>query len=91
MGEWISFCAEREMRVDIAYADGLSLSLSLFSYEGTGRSLSLKLVEQLREESKAATASGRVLREIELEEPIRYGRNDPVEKFVRVVVTIFRP
>ncbi|CAI7807913.1 unnamed protein product [Closterium sp. NIES-53] len=73
-------------------------------YEGTGRSLSLKLIQQLREQSKGAAAAGaagaaatadgaggsgggggvsvRVLREVELQEPIRYADGDPVEKWL---------
>ncbi|CAI5531434.1 unnamed protein product, partial [Closterium sp. Naga37s-1] len=73
-------------------------------YEGTGRSLSLKLIQQLREQSKGAAAAGaggasatadasggggggggvsvRVLREVELQEPIRYAEGDPVEKWL---------
>ncbi|CAI6008304.1 unnamed protein product, partial [Closterium sp. NIES-65] len=77
-----------------------------YSYEGTGRSLSLKLIQQLREQSKGAAAAGaagaaagvattdgggsgggggvsvRVLREVELQEPIRYAEGDPVEKWL---------
>ncbi|KAG6541499.1 hypothetical protein Mapa_017096 [Marchantia paleacea] len=58
-------------------------------YEGTGRSLSLKLIQQLREQgqkltSQAAsddggTTSGRVFKEVELAEPIRYVAGDPIE------------
>lgn len=66
-------------------------------YEGTGRSLSLKLISQLRENSaKAAAAgesagnphavssglSGRSLQEVTLEEPIRYGPGDEVEAWL---------
>lgn len=64
-------------------------------YEGTGRSLSLKLLSQLRSKSAAAAApaaaaatasasaaSGRLLREVTLEEPIRYGPEDPVEQWL---------
>ncbi len=54
------------------------------SYEGTGRSLSLKLVQQLREKDRHAHAqpqadgsSARVLREIALETPIRHARAQP--------------
>lgn len=56
--------------------------LSMFRYEGTGRSLSLKLLAQLREASTPSSAgtgkaggsaaTGRLLREVTLEEPIRY-------------------
>lgn len=54
-------------------------------YEGTGRSLSLKLISQLRSSSNtpglrgATSATGRLLKEVTLEEPIRYGPGDPVE------------
>ena len=49
-------------------------------YEGTGRSLSLKLLQQLRVEgaklasgegTAGAAASGRTFREVQLQEPIR--------------------
>jgi N-acetyltransferase 10 len=78
-------------------------------YEGTGRSLSIKLLNQLREQSRAAitqtgTADGnavasssstlpvaggrggaglaRILSEVKLDQPIRYGQGDPVEKWL---------
>jgi tRNA(Met) C34 N-acetyltransferase TmcA len=74
--------------------------LCLSRYEGTGRSLSLKLISQLRSqtstkaaaaaEKAAAAPSGeartntgsRALREVSLEEPIRYGDEDEVEKWL---------
>lgn len=63
-------------------------------YEGTGRSLSLKLIQQLREQGLKASRTdgdqagsslgvgGRQLREIELNEPIRYAKGDKVEKWL---------
>ncbi len=51
-------------------------------YEGTGRSLSLKLIEDLRRQSAKGGAGGRVLKEVVLEEPIRYGMGDPVETWL---------
>ena len=61
-------------------------------YEGTGRSLSLKLIHQLREQSQQAAAlpageagglgGGRVFKEVELKEPIRYASGDPVESWL---------
>lgn len=51
-------------------------------YEGTGRSLSLKLYKQLRQESSTADKLGRSLREVSLEEPIRYLPNDEIEKWL---------
>ncbi|KAJ3126829.1 killer toxin resistant protein, partial [Irineochytrium annulatum] len=95
------------------------MASTINGYEGTGRSLSLKLIAQLRERSAgsaaaakvandgvavvtregkerkeagqvaAAKADGtsappsmRVLREIKLEEPIRYAAEDPVETWL---------
>ena len=60
-----------------------------FSYEGTGRSLSLKLVEDLRQQSVLSKASGgRVLKELKLEEPIRYGSCDPVEAWLHELLCL---
>ncbi|KAJ3331407.1 N-acetyltransferase 10 [Blyttiomyces sp. JEL0837] len=96
------------------------MASTINGYEGTGRSLSLKLISQLREQSVnmssgTSTAAGsgvvvsrdgkerkqagdstaaagsesaapppsiRVLREIKLEEPIRYSEGDPVEAWL---------
>lgn len=67
------------------------MSSTVNGYEGTGRSLSLKLVKQLRQQSNSkkdsgkvdgSLASARVLREITLEEPIRYAQGDMVEKWL---------
>eukprot|EP00744_Colponema_vietnamica_P001874 GILI01003043.1.p1 GENE.GILI01003043.1~~GILI01003043.1.p1 ORF type:complete len:988 (+),score=306.27 GILI01003043.1:355-2964(+) len=75
------------------------MASTITGYEGTGRSLSLKLLQQLRQQSAIAnTNSGaknraaasesvsssgsRVLREVELKQPIRYGEDDPVEKWL---------
>lgn len=85
------------------------MASTINGYEGTGRSLSLKLIDQLRkraadsqtsswrtnsymykgnakdklaEETAAKTSAGRRLRELELEEPIRYSAGDPVEEWL---------
>ncbi|KAI1324783.1 DUF699-domain-containing protein [Xylariaceae sp. FL0255] len=81
------------------------MASTINGYEGTGRSLSLKLLKQLRDQSRAgATANdtelidrstgksskvsdesfqgGRTLREITLDEPIRYSQGDGVEKWL---------
>ncbi|KAI8629615.1 DUF699-domain-containing protein [Xylariaceae sp. FL1651] len=81
-------------------------------YEGTGRSLSLKLIKQLREQSRAGATTGdtelidrstgktskvptnehfqggRFLREITLEEPIRYSQGDGVEKWLNNLLVL---
>lgn len=91
------------------------MSSTINGYEGTGRSLSLKLIQQLREQSQgfvgkklddetegvivgrnleakksegAEMAGGRTLKEIKLEEPIRYSPGDHVEKWLNKVLCL---
>lgn len=68
------------------------LSSTVNGYEGTGRSLSLKLIHQLRVQSSmlgsatndnsGTTSSGRILSEILLNESIRYSPEDAVEQWL---------
>jgi len=60
------------------------MASTINGYEGTGRSLSLKLISDLRNQSHKSQSSGggRVLREVTLEEPIRYAEGDPVEAWL---------
>ncbi|EFQ91209.1 hypothetical protein CFE70_008424 [Pyrenophora teres f. teres 0-1] len=61
------------------------MASTINGYEGTGRSLSLKLIQQLREQSRSGTEtsmSSRSLREITLSEPIRYAQGDSVERWM---------
>lgn len=53
-------------------------------YEGTGRSLSLKLIKELREQTTGGKKSGknRNLTEIQLQHPIRYAPGDEVESWL---------
>lgn len=76
------------------------MASTINGYEGTGRSLSLKLIQQLRDQSRGgkstedATESGeqtirsRSLREITLAEPIRYAPGDPVEKWLNKLLCL---
>lgn len=89
------------------------MASTINGYEGTGRSLSLKLIQQLREQSRSTdpsvqkengvsisrdgkevkdsnspTVSGRTLREIKLDEPIRYGQYDPVESWLNKLLCL---
>ncbi|QLQ79651.1 hypothetical protein HG537_0C02980 [Torulaspora globosa] len=84
------------------------MASTINGYEGTGRSLSLKLIQQLRtqanstgrEESQTEVVSrdssqkgttrsaGRQLREILLDEPIRYAPGDPVEKWLNKLLCL---
>ncbi|XP_058806427.1 RNA cytidine acetyltransferase [Phymastichus coffea] len=70
------------------------MASTINGYEGTGRSLTLKLLQQLRAQSayinttsrqkdlEAKAIIGRQLQELVLEEPIRYGPGDSVEKWL---------
>ena len=74
------------------------LASTINGYEGTGRSLSLKLIQQLREQSRGGktngsiareskdgtdtSMAGRSLRESTLSEPIRYADGDSVERWL---------
>lgn len=80
------------------------MASTINGYEGTGRSLSLKLIDQLRKQSvgmgalktpssegAATTVSGsgnRVLREITLTTPIRYHSGDPVEAWLNALLCL---
>ncbi|ETN81931.1 putative ATPase DUF699 [Necator americanus] len=65
------------------------LSSTINGYEGTGRSLSLKLLQQLRQQSagsakgeKLASSKGRKLHELTMEESIRYKPGDEIEQWL---------
>ncbi|KAG9245727.1 GNAT acetyltransferase 2-domain-containing protein [Calycina marina] len=67
------------------------MASTINGYEGTGRSLSLKLIKQLKEESRGinkANEIGRSLTEIKLEEPIRYTKGDSVEKWLNTLLCL---
>lgn len=56
------------------------ISSTIHGYEGSGRSLSLKLIEELRREHGKSGA--RSLKEIEMTIPIRYAVLDPIENWL---------
>jgi N-acetyltransferase 10 len=71
------------------------MASTINGYEGTGRSLSLKLIQQLRQQSTSfagnnveirkqiqQSASGKMLHELQLNESIRYAPGDPIEKWL---------
>jgi len=76
------------------------MASTIHGYEGTGRSLSLKLIKQLREQSNMkldtehteslasmgltgfGSFGSRLLKEVKLQEAIRYSDNDPVEAWL---------
>ena len=53
------------------------MASTIQGYEGTGRSLSIKLIDDLR--NKQSMSGSRILKEISLSQAIRYADNDPVE------------
>eukprot|EP00672_Neobodo_designis_P024476 CAMPEP_0174832144 /NCGR_PEP_ID=MMETSP1114-20130205/3509_1 /TAXON_ID=312471 /ORGANISM="Neobodo designis, Strain CCAP 1951/1" /LENGTH=1002 /DNA_ID=CAMNT_0016065999 /DNA_START=43 /DNA_END=3051 /DNA_ORIENTATION=- len=59
----------------------LFMSSTVSGYEGTGRSLSMKLIGDMKKRCAAGTET-RALTEVQLEAPIRYGPNDPVEQWL---------
>ncbi|KAG0484370.1 hypothetical protein HPP92_008449 [Vanilla planifolia] len=64
------------------------LSSTVNGYEGTGRSLSLKLLQQLESQSQTPSQnhvnshSGKLFKKVELHESIRYASNDPIESWL---------
>ncbi|GMP25539.1 hypothetical protein CsSME_00002359 [Camellia sinensis var. sinensis] len=70
------------------------LSSTVNGYEGTGRSLSLKLLQQLEEQSQMSTKSvegslsGRLFKKIELSESIRYASGDPIESWLHSLLCL---
>ncbi|XP_059624435.1 RNA cytidine acetyltransferase 1-like [Cornus florida] len=70
------------------------LSSTVNGYEGTGRSLSLKLLQQLEEQSQMSaksaesSLSGRLFKKIELSESIRYASGDPIESWLHALLCL---
>ncbi|KAK6541109.1 killer toxin resistant protein [Orbilia ellipsospora] len=78
------------------------MASTINGYEGTGRSLSLKLIQQLRDQSRGQKSSGssnkkaaengvsgsRQLQEIVLNEPIRYAPGDFVEEWLNKLLCL---
>jgi N-acetyltransferase 10 len=71
------------------------MASTINGYEGTGRSLSLKLLKQLRNQSSqvksgqlAKETSAKILHEISLEESIRYKSGDEVEKWLNALLCL---
>merc|ERR1712240_538161 len=73
------------------------MASTINGYEGTGRSLSLKLLEQLRQQSATAAKpegqsdsaiTGRNLHEVELKESIRYRSGDKCESWLNSLLCL---
>ncbi|KAJ1615011.1 KRE33p like superfamily I ATPAse fused to an acetylase [Cryptosporidium canis] len=77
-------------------------SSTINGYEGTGRALSLKLINDLKKKSlnnsggipagsgqgSPSSFSGSTFSELTLDEPIRYGRNDPIESWLHTLLCL---
>ncbi|VAI08817.1 unnamed protein product [Triticum turgidum subsp. durum] len=69
------------------------LSSTVNGYEGTGRSLSLKLLQQLESQSQPSASSdgpssSRLFKKIELNESIRYASGDPIETWLNELLCL---
>ena len=65
------------------------MASTINGYEGTGRALSLKLIDQLKKQSASGNnANGRKLRELQLNESIRYKPGDPVEAWLNELLCL---
>ncbi|XP_059432012.1 RNA cytidine acetyltransferase 2-like [Corylus avellana] len=70
------------------------LSSTVNGYEGTGRSLSLKLLQQLEGQNRESANSvggfhsGRIFKKIELSESIRYASGDPIESWLHALLCL---
>ncbi|KAG8045079.1 hypothetical protein GUJ93_ZPchr0008g12481 [Zizania palustris] len=69
------------------------LSSTVNGYEGTGRSLSLKLLQQLESQSQPSVPSdgpnsSRLFKKIELNESIRYASGDPIESWLNELLCL---
>ncbi|GIY32767.1 RNA cytidine acetyltransferase [Caerostris extrusa] len=58
------------------------MASTINGYEGTGRSLSLKLLNQLRNQSVAQAEKSHILHEIQLNEAVRYANGDGIESWL---------
>jgi N-acetyltransferase 10 len=60
------------------------LCSTINGYEGTGRTLPLKLIQKLREQQTVSTLPmSRPLKEVKMFEPIRYASGDKIETWIR--------
>ncbi|KAM0849436.1 hypothetical protein ACQ4PT_053744 [Festuca glaucescens] len=69
------------------------LSSTVNGYEGTGRSLSLKLLQKLESQSQPSASSdapnsSRLFKKIELNESIRYASGDPIETWLNELLCL---
>ena len=67
------------------------LSSTINGYEGTGISLSLKLIQEIKEQNRKGgegSVSFRKLKEVTMSDPIRYAIDDEIEKWLNSVLLL---
>ena len=62
------------------------MASTIQGYEGTGRSLSIKLIDEMRNNQKMS--GSRILKEISLSQAIRYADNDPIELWLNKLLIL---
>ena len=62
------------------------MASTIQGYEGTGRSLSIKLIDEMRNNQKMS--GSRILKEISLNQAIRYADNDPIELWLNKLLIL---
>ena len=62
------------------------MASTIQGYEGTGRSLSIKLIDEMRNKQKMS--GSRILKEISLSQAIRYADNDPIELWLNKLLIL---
>ena len=62
------------------------MASTIQGYEGTGRSLSIKLIDEMRNNQKMR--GSRILKEISLSQAIRYADNDPIELWLNKLLIL---
>ena len=62
------------------------MASTIQGYEGTGRSLSIKLIDEMRNKQKMS--GSRILKEISLSQAIRYADDDPIELWLNKLLIL---
>uniref|UniRef100_A0A3B0MNS2 RNA cytidine acetyltransferase n=1 Tax=Theileria annulata TaxID=5874 RepID=A0A3B0MNS2_THEAN len=89
MFSWDILIIEEAASIPLPVVETLSskgiviISSTTGGYEGTGRSISLKLIQKFKK-----TLSSDTLSEITLKQPIRYARNDPIESWLNSLLCL---
>ncbi|UKK02219.2 hypothetical protein MACK_001574 [Theileria orientalis] len=89
MFSWDILIIEEAASIPMPIVDALCskgiviISSTTGGYEGTGRSISLKLVQKFKK-----TLNASMLSEVVLKQPIRYAKNDPIEAWLNKLLCL---